>query len=405
MSDYDEPLTREERIAQLDAELYKSIDSFDPFAELHEASHTLSFNTQTATGVDANASETYTTSIYDPENMVEHNGKMGLWSDGVFFEYDPGTADHAAGNTPAESIEQVRTFMDGTGYYDAANDAFKNFGEMGTSLMEAIQSLLKTFQEELGIEQNGQWNAETRAAVLANSDQLRSFQGDNAQLAGALVENFADNMDNLQQTDVLASQYNSNLSGLNDESITPMVHMGGGSNNQEAHQTWVYDPDRMVTVDGKQGYMTDGVFIEFSEELHEENQLLEDEMAVGSVQDYLIDYQVEPLASNMEHGTGAWTAATTQSLKQFIIDKQTEYGLTQNGEWSPLLSAKLSQEVSQLKDSGIDGDYDQSWKLDNLIFGLNRLHERGKLDGVYNPDSTQSVAITSDKQAQITLDG
>ena len=96
MTDHNDTLTREERIAQLDAQLMDEINSFDPFESASKvSSHTESFNTQIVHGRTNDNVTVHKTNMYNPDKMVEHNGQLGMWSDGDFFAYDPGEQDFA----------------------------------------------------------------------------------------------------------------------------------------------------------------------------------------------------------------------------------------------------------------------------------------------------------------------
>ncbi|MED5423497.1 MAG: hypothetical protein VX740_08660, partial [Pseudomonadota bacterium] len=79
MTDHNDTLTREERIAQLDAQLMDEINSFDPFESASKvSSHTESFNTQIVHGRTNDNVTVHKTNMYNPDKMVEHNGQLGM---------------------------------------------------------------------------------------------------------------------------------------------------------------------------------------------------------------------------------------------------------------------------------------------------------------------------------------
>tara|TARA_B100000073_G_scaffold319675_1_gene298795 strand:- start:3316 stop:4545 length:1230 start_codon:yes stop_codon:yes gene_type:complete len=389
LTDQKDTLTREERIAQLDAQLMDEINSFDPFESVSKvSSHTESFNTQIVHGHTNDNVTVHKTNMYNPDKMVEHNGQLGMWSDGDFFAYDPGEQDFAENKSPQQSVEEIKGFLATHGSYDAANDMGNAFGTITTSFVDALQDFLKNIQSTLGIELNGDWNAQTRAKVLNDSDVIGKLDADGAALGSAIIENFSDNMDNIQNAGLLNTSMEAGIElHAEDISTTPMVHMGGGGT--QIQQTSTYDPENLVTHQGMQGYWSDGYFFEFSQELHDENLAIQDEMSVADIQSYLIENGIEPLASSMNEGTGIWTAETSQALKSFIQDKQGQSGLTQNGEWSPLLANQITKEAKILQDGGSSDDYEQGWKLENLSTGINRLIERGKFETLYDAEKTQ----------------
>lgn len=258
---------------------------------------------------------------------------------------------------------------------------------MTISLVDAIQDFLKNIQATLGIELDGDWNAQTRAKVLNDSDVIGNIDSGSAGLGRAMIENFSDNMNNIQNTGLLSVAKELALEQpIENISLSPMVHMGGGGQH---YQTSTYDPENLVTHQGMQGYWSDDDFFEFSQELHDENLAIQDEISVGDIQSYLIENGVEPLASTTDEGTGRWTPETSQALKSYIQDKQGQFGLTQDGEWSPLLSSQLADEAKILQHAGTSDSYEQSWKLENLSAGVNQLIERGKFDALYSAGQTQ----------------
>lgn len=117
MPDHNDRLTREERIAELDEQLLNEIDSFDPFESSSTiSSHTETFNTQIELGHTNDTTSGNKTNMYDPQNMIEHNGQLGMWSDGEFFTYDPGEKDYAENKSPQQSVEEIKGFLADHGY-------------------------------------------------------------------------------------------------------------------------------------------------------------------------------------------------------------------------------------------------------------------------------------------------
>ena len=408
MADYNDTLTREERIAQLDEQLLDEINRFDPFeASSSISNHTEIFNTQVELGLANDTVTVHKTNIYNPDNMVEHNGQLGMWSDGDFFAYDPGEQDYAVNKSPQQSVEEIKEFLTDHGFYDAENDTDSTQGTITTSLIDALQDFLKNIQSMLGIELDGDWNAQTRAKVLNDSYTIGNLDSANAALGRSIIENFSDNMDNIQNAGLLNVASEIALEQPSEDfSITPMVHMGGtgsGSANGN-HKTSTYDPDNIVTHQGKQGYWSDGDFFEFSQELHAENLAIQDEIAVADIQTYLIENGIEPLASNMYEGTGIWTQETSQALKSYVQEKQGQFNLTQDGEWSPLLAYQLNKEAKSLQDAGTSDNYEQGWKLENLTTGINQLIERGQFKELYNANQNSDIQFNRQNNTHFGLD-